>query len=219
MPRLRQVARHEADSSIRELYDRWFGTGRDPVVEPGTATGTPGNWWTVHALVPELLAAMRSYSYTEADLDPLLRELALVRTGYVRESRFVYSQHCKAARRAGVSDEKIAEVPFWQISAVYTDADRAVLAYTDGVLLQNGRIHDRVFAALREHMDDPNILILNYLVSMYAMHATTCRSLRLEYDDVPDRIVEIPASEDGGVQDWLGEFAPGPSHDGTAGRP
>lgn len=27
---------------------------RDPVAEPGTATGTPGNWWTVTAAVPDL---------------------------------------------------------------------------------------------------------------------------------------------------------------------
>jgi alkylhydroperoxidase family enzyme len=208
MPRLRQVSRDEATPAVRELYDQWFGPGRDPVAEPGTATGTPGNWWTVHALVPEILDAMRSYSYAQADLDPQLRELALVRTGYVRESRFVYSQHCKAARRMGLTDDKIAEIPFWQISTAYLPVERAVLAYTDGVLLQNGRVHERVFEALREHMDDPNILILNYLVSMYAMHATTCRSLRLEYDDVPDRITEIPAPEAGGVQDWQGEFAP-----------
>ncbi len=206
MPRLRQVSRREADEEIQALYDQWFGPGRDPVAEPGTATGTPGDWWTVHALVPELLAAMRSYSYTEADLDPELRELALVRTGYVRESRFVYSQHCKAARRVGVPEEKIAALPFWQIADVYSDVERAVLAFTDGVLLQNGRIHDRVFDALKKHLDDRNILILNYLVSMYAMHATTSRSLRLEYDNVEDRIREIPAPENGGVQDWVGRF-------------
>ena len=36
----------------KSLYERLFGD-RDPVVSPGTATGTPGNWWTVFALVPD----------------------------------------------------------------------------------------------------------------------------------------------------------------------
>ena len=36
------------------MYDRLFDD-RDPVAEPGTATGTPGNWWTVFALVPDVL--------------------------------------------------------------------------------------------------------------------------------------------------------------------
>ena len=55
MPRLRQVSRADADSSVLPLYDALFGD-RDPVKEPGTATGTPGNWWTVFALIPECFA-------------------------------------------------------------------------------------------------------------------------------------------------------------------
>ena len=39
MPRLRQVSRADADSSVLPLYDALFGD-RDPVKEPGTATGT-----------------------------------------------------------------------------------------------------------------------------------------------------------------------------------
>ena len=53
MPRLRQVPR-EASPSAVAMYDFLFGE-RDPVAEPGTTTGTPGNWWTVFALVPDVL--------------------------------------------------------------------------------------------------------------------------------------------------------------------
>ena len=35
------------------------------------------------------------------------------------------------------------------------------------------------------------------------MHATMCRALRLEYDDVPERVVEIAAPADGN-QDAMG---------------
>ena len=48
--RLRQVSRADATPDVAAVYDRLF-PGRDPVAEPGTATGTPGNWWTVFALV------------------------------------------------------------------------------------------------------------------------------------------------------------------------
>jgi hypothetical protein len=36
----------------RRLYELIFGD-RDPVALPGTATGTPGNGWTVFANVPD----------------------------------------------------------------------------------------------------------------------------------------------------------------------
>ena len=34
------------------------------------------------------------------------------------------------------------------------------------------------------------------MVCTYNMHAIICRTLRLEYDDVDDRIVEVPAPAD-----------------------
>ena len=55
MPRLRQVAKAEATAPIvASMYDFLF-EGRDPVSDPGTWTGSPGDWWTVFALVPDLL--------------------------------------------------------------------------------------------------------------------------------------------------------------------
>ncbi len=55
MPRLRQVPRTDAGAPIvTVMYDLLF-EGRDPVAEPGTSDGTPGDWWTVFALVPDVL--------------------------------------------------------------------------------------------------------------------------------------------------------------------
>jgi hypothetical protein len=45
------VPRSQADASVLPVYDLLFGD-RDPVAQPGTATGTPGDWWTVFALDP-----------------------------------------------------------------------------------------------------------------------------------------------------------------------
>ena len=79
MPRLRQVPRTDADPrAVLPMYDFLFGD-RDPVTDPGTATGTPGDWWTVFALVPDIFAhcvgGFRVYRNPARRLDPLLREL------------------------------------------------------------------------------------------------------------------------------------------------
>jgi alkylhydroperoxidase family enzyme len=196
------VPRGEAAADVLASYTAVFGESRDPVAEPGTATGTPGDWWTVWANVPGILKAFSAYSMADAPLDPRLRELAILRTGYVRGSQFVFSQHCKAARRVGVAEDKITSVPFWTIADVFTPAERVVLAYTDGMIGEGGRVHDRVFAALRDHLPEDQILMLTYFVNMYALHATSTKALRLEYDNVPERVVEIPAPEAPGVRDW-----------------
>jgi alkylhydroperoxidase family enzyme len=202
MPRLNPLPRAQAPEEVRARYDQVFGESRDPVAEPGTATGTPGNWWTVWARTPGILKAFSAYPMAAAPLDPALRELAIMRTGFARGSQFVFSQHCKAARGAGVAEAKIAAVPYWSIADVFSPTERAVLAYVDGMILEGGRVHDRVFEELKAGLPDDHILMLTYFVNMYALHATATKALRLEYDDVPERVVEIPPPEGEGVQDW-----------------
>lgn len=196
MPRLRQVARADAPPEVVEIYQRLFGD-RDPVAEPGTATGTPGDWWTVFALVPDVLAHAQAgfglFNSKRRLLPPALRELALTRAGFSAGSQFVFSQHCKAARAVGIPNEKVEAIPAWTTAAVFDEQDRAILAYTDDLVLQDGRVQDATFAALQAHLTDEAILELTYAITMYKLHATICRALRLEYDNVPERIVEIAA--------------------------
>lgn len=199
MPRLRQVSRADADESVLPLYDALFGA-RDPVAQPGTATGTPGNWWTVFALVPacfrHAVDGFRFYRGRDRSISPRLRELGMSRAGYARGSQFVFSQHCKSLRAVGFSEAQIAAIPGWASSSEFSDIERAVLAYTDDLVLSGGRVADSTFEVLKKHLSDEEILELTYTTCMYEMHATMCRALRLEYDDVPERVVEIPAPEE-----------------------
>jgi alkylhydroperoxidase family enzyme len=195
MPRLRQISRDQAHPAAREVYRLLFGD-RDPVASPGTATGSPGNWWTVFALVPDCfdhaVAGFAFYRSRKRKLDPKLRELGQCRAGYGRGSQFVFSQHCKAARAVGLSDEQVEAIPGWPVATCFSPAERAVLAYTDALVLEGGRVPDAVFAALRAHLSEEEILELTYITCTYEMHATICRALRLEFDDVADRVVEVP---------------------------
>ena len=205
MPRLRQVPRAEADPVVLPLYDALFGPERDPVAEPGTATGTPGDWWTVFALVPDVFDhAVRGfglYRSPKRRLDPLLRELGQARAGWARGSQFVFSQHCKALRAHGASEEQIEAVPAWSTAPCFDEAQRAVLAYTDCLVLDGGRTPDALFARLHELFGDEELLELTYIVSMYEMHATMCRALRLEFDDRPEAIVEVAGPSDSLARD------------------
>jgi alkylhydroperoxidase family enzyme len=198
MPRLKQVSRADADPLAKKIYKALFGE-RDPVAQPGTETGTPGNWWTVFANSPATLqhcvAGFQYYRSPERKLDPKLRELGQMRAGWARGSQFVFSQHCKAARAYGVSEDQIAAIPHWQIADCYSPVERAVLAYTDAMALMGGRVADGIFDALKIYLDDETIVELTYITAWYDMHAVTTKALRLEFDDVDDRIVEVPAPD------------------------
>jgi alkylhydroperoxidase family enzyme len=200
MPRLRQVHRHEVtDELTLRMYDRLFGPDRDPVAHPGTATGTPGDWWTVFALVPDVMRhAVQGFGlYRSPDrrLDPVLRELGQTRAGWLRQSQFVFSQHCKSCRALGMSDTKIAAIPTWSTSDEFSPVERTVLAYTDCLVGGDGRVPDTLFVELQSHLSDEEILELTYITAMYEMHAIITRALRLEFDDRDDPIVEVPGDE------------------------
>ena len=196
MPRLRQVPRDESNAPIvTMMYDLLFGPDRDPVSDPGTATGTPGDWWPVFALVPDILEhcvqGFGLYQSPKRFLSPALRELGQTRAGWARGSQFVFSQHCKSCRAIGISEEKIAAIPAWQVADCFDATERALLAYTDALVYDGGRVADEVFAAMQAHLSDEEILEFTYITSLYEMHATMSRALRTEFDDRPEPIVEV----------------------------
>jgi alkylhydroperoxidase family enzyme len=196
MGRLRQVPKAEAPPEVQDIYRQFFGD-RDPVAEPGTATGTPGDYWTTFALVPDLLV-MAHNSLTALlrpgrILNPQLRELAILRTAIVGESRFEYSQHMKVARMVGIAEEKLQAIKGWTTSDLFTPVERAVMAATDELLSRN-RVEDETFAALQSHLSDPEILELFYVIGLWRMHGLIVRALHLEYDnDTSARMQEVPA--------------------------
>jgi alkylhydroperoxidase family enzyme len=210
MPRLREVSRAEVtDPRIRYFYDHLFGPDRDPAVDHGTATGSPGDWWTVFAQAPDVFGhAVRGFAlYRNADLDPVLRELGQCRAGWARGSQFVFSQHCKQMRALGMAEERIQSIPHWQTADCYSQLERAVLAYTDALVLDGGRVPDGVFAILQRHLSDKEILQLTYITCMYDMHATIARALRLEFDDRPEPVTEVAAPEGYGNRDISADLA------------
>jgi alkylhydroperoxidase family enzyme len=204
MPSLDQVSRADVtDDFTRQMYDFMFGD-RDPVAEPGAVGGTTGDWWTVMAQSPAALRhAVRGFRLyrEEVGIRADHRELGQIRAGWVVGSQFVFSQHCKACRSAGLSDEKIAAIPSWQTADCFDHTERLLLAYADCLAGQHGRVPEQLMAQLRDVFSDKDILEFTYTTTMYVMHAIMSRALRLEFDDRDDPVVEVEDTEGGGVLD------------------
>lgn len=209
MPRLRQVPRAEVDDPVvRAVYERLFGD-RDPVTHPGTDMGTPGHWWTVLAQTPHVLghfvACSRMYLGKQMTLPARLRELGQTRAGWLNGSQFVYSQHCKMSRLAGLTEEQVASIHAWPVATCFDERDRAVLAYVDCLVEQRGRVPDQVFEALRAHLSEVEIIELTYVTCCYDGYSVLTRALRLELDDRDDPVVEVAATTSYQGTDFMGE--------------
>ena len=172
MPRIKQIPRSDLHPAAETIFQLIFGD-RDPTVEPGTDTGSPGDWWPTFALVPEIfdhaVAGLALYRSPQRKLDPQLRELGQTRVGWDVGSRFVFSQHCKSCRTVGISEEKIQAIPNWEESECFNEIERAVLAYTDCLALNNGLVSDELFQTISNSLSDEEILELTYIVATYGM--------------------------------------------------
>jgi alkylhydroperoxidase family enzyme len=198
MPRLNEVSREENESPlVEQMYGLLFGD-RDPVDEPGTATGAPGDWWTVfandHSVFEHAVNGFRVYR--GAALDPMLRELGQTRAGWLVGSQFVYSQHCKSMRALGATEEQIAAIAVGAGAPCWNELERLVLGYTDCLVVGQGRVPDAIFEGLRAHLPDAQILELTYITCLYSQHAVMSKALRTEFDNVDERIVEVAAPDD-----------------------
>lgn len=198
MPRLRVVSRAEVtDPLVLFMYDRKF-PGRDPAKDPGvTASGAPGNYEAVLAHSPDILEhAVRGFyvKQTKKRKLPLkFIELAITRVGYACGCRWMFSEHSKILRGLGYSEAALEAIRNWSVFGGFGPEERAVLAYADCLALDHGRTPDGLFSELQKHFDEEQIVELTYITSMFMMNAHMIRALRLEHDDYPDPVQEMPS--------------------------
>ena len=177
--RLRPVSRSEATSPVvRACYDHLF-PGQDPAQQPDS-------WWAAFANSPAALEhAVNGFLFYQSPqrlLPPLLRELAQTRVGIAAGSAFVATQHRKALRDLGESDERVAAVDDWRRSDLFTATERRVLAFADAVANDLGAVPDEVADPLVAELGDEAFLELTYVTAMYLQHAVMSRALRTEQD-------------------------------------
>jgi len=194
MARVRLVPRSEiTDPFVLERWSNTFGDG-DPALDESMIgpNGTRGDYWAALANSPDTVRHVwQGFGYIgRQQLPRLYREIGMAQAGYLIGSAFVYSQHSKGLRAAGWDEDKIAHLPTWETADCYSDLERLLLAVAGDLVLQHGRIADERIQLLRSHLSDGEIVEFMHATLIYQMHATVCRALRVEYDDVDERVHE-----------------------------
>jgi 4-carboxymuconolactone decarboxylase len=129
------------------------------------------------------------------ELDPKLRELAILQVAANAEARYEWVQHVAIGRQVGVSDEQIAAVERGEVqtSPALNELERAVLAFAAEVVA-GPRVSDATFAAVSQSLSPREIVELMLTVGNYLMLARVMTTLELEIDDPAGEQV-IRASE------------------------
>ena len=81
---------------------------------------------------------------------------------------------------AGVSDEKIAALPDYRTSPLYTDAERAALELADAMSAASVDVSDELYERLRSHYDEPRLVELAATAALENFRARFNRVFRIE---------------------------------------
>ena len=117
-------------------------------------------------------------------LDGRLREIVIIRMGHLAGSQYVLRQHVPSLALAdGLSLEDCNAIAEWDSSNLFSDSERAALAYTD-TMTRDIVVPDEIFAEVKRHFDDRQIVELTVLIGTYNMNARVLQALRLDLEPI-----------------------------------
>jgi alkylhydroperoxidase family enzyme len=76
----------------------------------------------------------------KGELDPIVRELAITRTGILCEAPYEIVAHKRIGKNVGVTDEQNEALENWEAATCFNEVQRAALAFTDGCDFQRDRL-------------------------------------------------------------------------------
>ncbi len=99
-------------------------------------------------------------------VDERLRMLASLKTSSMVECEYCMDLGSAVASRCGVTDEELLALPDHRSSELFDDRDRLVLDYAVAMTRTPAEVTDELFAALREHFDERQMLELTHEIAI-----------------------------------------------------
>jgi len=152
------------------------------------SAGRRGNLINVYRLLlhsPPLAASWFEHLNAvrwQTTLSARLRELLIIRIALVNRVDYVIAQHVpKLALADGVSLAECEALAEWSTSDCFSADERDALAYADA-MSRDVAVPDDVFAPLREHFDERQIVELSVLIGTYNMHNRVMLALQIDLE-------------------------------------
>src|SRR4051794_792930 len=105
---------------------------------------------------------------SRGEVDPIVRELAITRTGILCEAPYEIVAHKRIGKAVGVTDEQNAAVEDWQSANCFNEVQRAALAFTEEIV----KLHkptDATFNAVASKLTPAALVELQLSVGFYIM--------------------------------------------------
>jgi 4-carboxymuconolactone decarboxylase len=128
----------------------------------------------------------------KSSLDPVSREIAILRVGYLSDAKYELFQHESLARHVGLTDAQIAAVKLGgDVGDILGEKGAAIIAFVDD-LVSNVRAGDETLAAVRRFFGDVEVADLILLTGAYMMICRFLETTGIEPDERPMDWDNIP---------------------------
>jgi AhpD family alkylhydroperoxidase len=124
------------------------------------------------------LTSIRQLSTLPGDL----RELVIMRVAAVNGAPYEADQHAPIAIKEGVTEQQLLALPDWINATLFSEKERAVLAYADA-MTHAVQVPDDVFEAVHRFLDARLVVELTATVAAYNMVSRFLEALRIHSHD------------------------------------
>lgn len=163
MTRIEPLSKRQAHPLVRWTYGasrRDLGRDVDPL--------------GVYAYAPRLLVGYGAYEKATAKehrVEERLKVLAETKAAAIVNCEFCCDIASSIAREAGVTEAQLLALPHYRESAEFSELEKLVLDYTCAISRTPARVADELFAALREHFDERQMVELTNVIALENMRA------------------------------------------------
>jgi uncharacterized peroxidase-related enzyme len=102
----------------------------------------------------------------EGTVEPRLKELAYVKTSMVNGCQYCTQAHTAAAKRAGVTDQQIQEILFYDRSQAFDDKEKATLLFAEQVTRGAATIRPPTLELLGKFFTEDEIVELTLVIAV-----------------------------------------------------
>src|SRR5438128_2039441 len=121
------------------------------------------------------------------ELDPIVRELAITRTGILCEAPYEVVAHKRIGKNVGVTDEQNEALENWRSATCFNEVQRAALAFTDEIVKLNHPT-DATFDAIAGKLTPRALVELQLSIGFYVMTSKFLETFAIDMEPVTEKV-------------------------------
>jgi alkylhydroperoxidase family enzyme len=121
----------------------------------------------------------------KGELDPVVRELAITRTGILCKAAYEIVVHKRIGKNVGVTDEQNAALEDWKSAACFNELQRAALAFTDEIVKLRHPTNV-TFDAIAARLTPAALIELQLSVGFYIMTSKFLETFAIDMQPVTE---------------------------------